>query len=182
VTRALPILLLAVAAATGAGCGDDQRVKPRTPVRLTLAAPRDGVTTREDTARVSGRVSPGNARVLVLGERVSVSGGRFETSVDLREGSNVIDVGASAPGARATWRALRVTRRSAITLPDVVGQETVDAVKTLEALGFKVAVTIDEGLLDAFRNRPRVVCESTPQAGSQLEPGGEVELLVAKRC
>ena len=120
--------------------------------------------------------------MLVLGERVSVSGGRFETSVDLREGSNVIDVGASAPGARATWRALRVTRRSAIALPDVVGQETVDAVKTLEALGFKVAVTIDEGLLDAFRNRPRVVCESTPQAGSQLEPGGEVELLVAKRC
>lgn len=179
--RLLWILPLSLALAT-ASCGTDPPAKPRTPVQLALATPRDGVTTREDTATVSGRVVPAGARVLVLGERVSVSDGRFETNVDLREGSNVIDVGASAPGARATWRALRVTRRSTIVLPDVLGQETVEAVKTLEVLGFKVAVTIDEGFLDAFRNRPRVVCESTPQAGSQLQPGGDVELLVAKRC
>lgn len=179
--RTLAILLLALAAAV-AGCGDDDPAKPRTPVQLTLATPRDGVTTGKDTARISGRVLPAGSRVLVLGERVTVSDGRFETSVDLREGSNLIDVGASAAGARATWRALRVIRRSKIELPDVVGREMVDAVKTLEALGFKVAVSLDEGFLDALRNRPREVCGSTPEAGSQLEPGSEVQLFAAKRC
>lgn len=179
--RLLWILPLSLALAA-TGCGTDPPAKPRTPVQLTLATPRDGVMTREDTATVSGRVVPGNARVLVVGERVSVSDGRFETSVDLREGSNVIDVGASAPGARATWRALRVTRRSKIELPEVIGLETVDAVRTLEALGFRVAVKVDEGFLDAFRNRPRVVCSSSPKSGSDVQPGSDVELLVAKRC
>lgn len=177
----LAFLLLGLVA-TAAGCDDEDPAKPRTPVQLTLATPRDGVTTRQDSAQVSGRVVPAGARVLVLGERVTVSDGRFETNVDLREGSNVIDVGASTPGARATWRALRVTRSSKIELPDVVGRETVAAVQMLEALGFEVAVTIDGGLLDALRRRPRMVCDSSPQAGSKVEPGSEVELLVAKRC
>lgn len=180
--RVLPILLLAAVAAIVAGCGDENPAKPRRPVQLTLTGPRDGLTTRQDSTQVSGRVVPVGSRVLVLGERVTVNDGRFETSVDLREGSNVIDVGASASGTRATWRALRVTRRSKIDLPEVLGRETVDAVQTLEAQGFKVTVTIDEGFLDAFRNRPRLVCESTPEAGTQVEPGSEVELLVAKRC
>lgn len=181
--RALAILPLALAAVAVTGCGgDDPPAKPRKPVQLTLTAPRDGVTTQETTATVSGRVVPAGARVLVLGERVGVNDGRFETIVDLREGSNVIDVGAAAPGGRATWRALRVTRSSRIELPDVTGRETVDAVTRLEDQGFEVTVEIDDGLLDAFRRGPRLVCLSDPGGGSEVQPGSEVELVVSKKC
>ena len=102
--RPLPALL-AVLATTSFGCGGEPAPPPRPPVALALTAPADASTTRESTVVVSGRVSPATARVIVLGEPVTVSGGGFSTSVDLREGANVIDVGASAPGRRAVWRA-----------------------------------------------------------------------------
>jgi len=175
-------LLLVLLAATVAGCGDASPQPPRKPVVLTLSAPNDGSTTREDAVQVGGSVTPASARVLVRGERVTVRGGRFETAVDLREGTNVIDVGAAAPGRRASWRALRVIRHSRIRLPDVVGRETVDAVGVLEARGFDVRVTNDDGLLDAFRDRPRVVCRSDPEPGTELMPGSEVEVVVSKTC
>jgi len=175
-------LLLVLLAATVTGCGDEPPEPPRRPVVLTLSAPQDGATTREDAVQVGGSVTPASARVLVHGARVAVAGGRFSAPVELREGSNVIDVGAAAPGWRATWRALRVTRRSKIALPDVLGRETVDAVGVLEARGFEVRVTNDDGLLDAFRDRPRVVCRTDPEPGSQQRPGSGVELVVSKTC
>jgi hypothetical protein len=175
-------LLLVLLAATVAGCGEERAKPPRKPVVLTLSAPQDGATTREDTVQVGGSVTPASARVLVRGERATVSGGRFSAAVDLREGTNVIDVGAAAPGWRASWRALRVTRHSRIRLPDVLGRETVDAVGVLEARGFDVRVTNDDGLLDAFRDRPRVVCLTDPEPGTPLLPGSEVEVVVSKTC
>jgi len=178
----LSLFLLLSLATIAAGCGDEPRAAPRKPVVLTLVAPQDGSTTRSSSVVVRGRVSPSGSRVLVMGARVGVNDGRFEASVDLREGTNVIDVGAAAPGARATWRALRVIRRSKIRLPDVVGGEPADAVTTLEGLGFKVSVSVDDGLLDAFRSRPRVVCRTDPEAGSQLDPGSEVEVVISKTC
>ncbi|MEJ7798859.1 MAG: hypothetical protein WKF42_10205 [Solirubrobacteraceae bacterium] len=152
--------LLLLLATTFAGCGDERPAPPREPVGLQIDAPQDGGSTRDGAVRVSGSVTPASSRVLVGGERVPVRDGRFSDSVDLREGANVIDVGATAPGARATWRALRVIRRSKIRLPDVVGAEMAAATATLEALGFDVRVTINDGLLDAFRDRPR----TTPMA------------------
>ena len=175
-------LLLVLLATSVAGCGDTPPEPPRKPVVLTLSAPQDGSTTREDAVRVGGSVMPVNARVLLRGERVTVSDGRFSAPVALREGTNVIDVGAAAPGWRATWRALRLTRRSKIRLPAVLGRETVDAVGALEARGFEVRVTNDDGLLDAFRERPRVVCRTDPEPDSLLQPGSEVEIVVSKTC
>lgn len=176
-------LLLVLLAATAAGCGDDDAPPPpRKPVVLTLSAPQDGATTRDDAVQVSGSVVPASSRVLVYGLRVAVSGGRFSSPVDLREGTNVIDVGAAAPGWRATWRALRVIRDSKIRLPDVTGRETADAVRALEGRGFEVHVTNDDGLLDAFRDRPRVVCATDPSPGTDIEPGSEVEVVVSKTC
>lgn len=175
-----PLLLSLVTIA--AGCGDEPRAAPRQPVVLTLLAPQDGSTTREESVVIRGRVSPSTSRVLVMGARVGVSDGRFETSVGLREGANVIDIGAAAPGARATWRALRVIRRSKIRLPDVVGGEPADAVTTLEGLGLEVDVSVDDGLLDSFRSRPRLVCRTDPEAGSRLDPGSEVEVVISKSC
>ena len=182
----LPALLVAAAGAAGvvgaAGCGEEPRATVREPVQLTLTAPADGATTREETVQVAGSVVPASARVLVAGERVAVRGGRFATVVDLREGANVIDVGASAPGARATWRALRVTRRSRVRLPDVVGSEAEDAESLLQGLGLEVRIAVDDDLLDVFRDGPRLVCSTDPGAGAQLLPGSEVEVVVSKKC
>jgi hypothetical protein len=175
-------LLLVLLAATAAGCGDDPAPPPRKAVVLTLSAPQDGATTRADAVQVSGRVVPASSHVLVHGLRVAVRGGRFSAPVDLLEGTNVIDVGAAAPGRRATWRALRVIRHSKIRLPSVLGRQTADAVAALEGRGFEVHVTNDDGLLDAFRSRPRVACATDPTPGTELEPGSQVELVVSKTC
>ncbi len=179
--RPLQILLPALLASV-VGCGQQPADPPRRPVQLTLSEPQNTATTREATVRVSGSVVPASARVLVMGERVAVSGGRFSTAVDLREGANVIDVGAAAPGARATWRALRVTRHSRIELPDLVGREAQEASDAVTALGLSPQVVVDDDLLDAFRRRPRVVCSTDPVAGSQLRPDDEVQLVVSKTC
>ncbi len=176
----LLVLLPVFAGATG--CGQRTVDPPRRPVQLTLSEPQDSTTTREATVRVSGSVAPTTARVLVMGERVAVSGGRFSTAVDLREGVNVIDIGAAAPGARATWRGLRVTRHSKIELPDLIGRDADEARDAVSALGLKPRVINDDGLLDAFRSRPRIVCSTLPEAGSELTPDAEVDLVVSKTC
>jgi hypothetical protein len=174
--------LVALLAVAIAGCGQDPQAAPRRPVALTLSAPQDGAITKEETVQVAGVVSPRTARVLVRGERVPVRDGRFATVVDLREGSNVIDVGAAAPGARATWRAVRVTRRSRVRVPEVIGSEADAAESALAALGLEVRVAVDDDLLDVFRDGPRVVCSTDPAAGAELLPGSEIEVVVSKRC
>ena len=176
------LLLLPVLVAIVAGCGEEAAPRPRPPVQLVLTAPGDTTTTREASVQVSGRVVPATARVIVLGERVAVSAGGFSTAVDLSEGPNVIDVGASAPGRRAVWRALRVTRRSTIRVPELVGREEEDAKAALTDLGLVVAVRNDDDLLDAFRRGPRIVCEANPAAETQVSAGGEVEIVVSKTC
>ncbi len=175
-------LLLSVLVATVAGCGEDPPAQPRPPVRLALTAPADTATTRDASVQVSGRVDPASARVIVLGDRVTVTDGDFSTRVDLREGPNVIDVGASAPGHRAVWRALRVTRRSSTRLPDLLGRAEDDAKAALTDLGLDVTVTDDDDIIDAFRRGPRIVCSMAPAAGAQVAAGGEVELVVSKTC
>jgi hypothetical protein len=173
---------LAFVAATAVGCGDERPPNPRPSVVLTLTGPRDAGTTREATVAISGSVVPAGARVVVLGERVAVNGGGFSTNVDLREGPNVIDVGASAPGRRAVWRAVRVMRRSMIRMPVLGGVEEDAARAQLEGLGLAVQVTNDDDLLDAFRGGPRVVCATVPEAGTQLKAGEEVEIVVSRTC
>ena len=176
------LLLLGLLAAAATGCGEAPRAAPREPVQLTLTAPQDGGVTKEETVQVAGRVAPRTARVLVRGERVPVRDGRFTTVVDLREGANVVDVGASAPGARATWRAVRVTRRSRVRVPELIGSEADAAESALASLGLDVRIAVDDDLLDVFRDGPRVVCSTDPAAGAELLPGAEVEVVVSKRC
>jgi hypothetical protein len=169
-------------AAIAAGCGDAPPPAPRPPVRLTLVAPQDAATTHETSVQVAGNVAPASARVLVAGDLVAVRGGSFATTVDLREGPNVIDVGASAPGRRAVWRALRVTRHALVGVPRLVGREVDAAQATLEGLGLTVSVVVDDDLLDVFRRGPRLVCSTNPEPGVQLEPGAQVEIVVSKSC
>jgi glucodextranase-like protein/PASTA domain-containing protein len=188
VPRPLAVALSAVAlvalAAVAAGCGagGDGGAASSRPVRLAITAPLDTGTTRSPTTTVSGTVSPSSAQVLVMGKSVGVSGGRFSTTVDLREGANVVDVGASAAGAAPVWRAVRVTRASEIAVPDVVGLTADDGRSRVAAAGLDAQVDDRGGLLDAFRDGPKRVCGTDPDTGTKLTPGSTVTLIVAKAC
>lgn len=172
-------LVLVLATALLAGCGDDG--SPR-PVRITLSSPADGAVVHGDTVEVSGRVRPASARVLVGGATASVLGGRFRGEVTLHEGANVIDVGASASGARTAWAALRVARETLIRLPELAGQDRDDAVDRVEGLGLRAEVDEGGGLLDRLLPGGWRVCGTRPGAGAELSRGATVTLAVSKTC
>ena len=91
----------------------------------------------EDAVEVRGRVRPADARVLVGGRAATVTNGEFRGRVPLREGANVIDVGASADDARTAWSALRVARETLVAVPELAGAARDDAVERLESLGLQ---------------------------------------------
>jgi hypothetical protein len=178
------VLIAAVGAtallAGGCGGGDDER--PARPVQLRLVAPADTAVTDAASVRVDGEVAPARARVVVLGRPVAVTDGRFSVVVPLQPGGNVIDVGASAPRARAAWAALRVTRRALAAVPDLVGLTAGEARAALEARELQAAVEEDDGLLDALLPGEPVVCRSTPAAGAEVPAGSTVDVVVSKSC
>jgi hypothetical protein len=182
--RALRLLpLLAVPAAAAAGCGGSPAAPAtRAPVALQVTSPSDTSRTAGATATVAGTVGTAGARVVVMGRRVEVSGGRFSTTVALQEGPNLIDVAAVAPRAGAAWRVVRVTRRSTVTVPDVVGRTLDDATAALEADGLDVQAVDGGGFFDALRDGPKRACATSPAAGADVAPGTTVEVTAAKRC
>ena len=173
------VLLLLVAAGYASGCGDDPAERP---VRLAITAPTDAAVVNDDSVEVRGRVHPRRARVIVLGRRARVVRGEFRTVVPLREGSNLIDVGASARGAAPVWDALRVTREVLVTVPDLTGATRDDAIARLDDLGLRAEVQEEGGLLDELLGGDWFVCETQPPAGSDVRRGARVHLVVAKGC
>lgn len=182
--RALRLLpLLALPAVASAGCGGDPAPPAaRPPVALQVTSPADPSRTAGTTATVAGTVGTPGARVVVAGRRVAVRGGRFGTTVALREGVNLIDVAAVAPRARAAWRVVRVTRRSTVTVPDVVGRTLDDATAALQAGGLDVRAVDGGGFFDALRGGPRRACATSPAAGDDVAPGTTVQVTTAHRC
>ena len=178
--RAFPVLLVLLALA---GCGGDDP-PPRDPaaVRLTIEAPADTATVKEDTVELRGRVSPKRATVEVAGEAAPVSSGAFSKTVKLDEGVNVIDVSATMPGRSAAFAALRVTYDPRVTIPDLTGQVDEDAASKLDSLGLDVELEAVGGFLDELRSGPRRVCETDPPAGATVDPSSSVTLKTAKRC
>jgi hypothetical protein len=168
-----------LAAGVAGGCGD--RSDPR-PTRLHLTAPADSAVVHEDSVVVRGRVAPEGATVLVGGRPTTVSGSQFSARVPLREGGNVIDVGASAPGRLPVWRAVRVSRRIVVRVPELSGESRDDAVAALRALGLVPKVREGHGLLDALLPGGWGVCETRPGAGTEVPKGAHVELRVSKTC
>lgn len=173
------LLLLLVAGGYASGCGDDPAERP---VRLEIIAPTDAAVVNDDSVEVRGLVRPRGARVLVLGRRARVVRGEFRTVVPLREGSNLIDVGASVRGAAPAWDALRVTREVLVTLPDLTGATRDDAIDRLDALGLRAEVQEEGDLLDELLGGDWIVCESQPPAGSDVRRGARINLVVAKGC
>jgi len=181
VPRAATALLLAALAL--AGCGDEERPPPDpAPVRLTIEAPPDTSTVKEDSVEVRGRVSPARAAVEIQGEAAAVSNGAFSATVALEEGANVIDVSASMRGRSAAFAALRVTYDPRVTIPDLTSVQDDVAADRIESLGLDPSLEAVGGLFDELRSGPRRVCESDPPAGSVVDPGSGVTLRTAKRC
>ena len=144
--------------------------------------PSDAAVIKQDTMELSGRVSPARASVKVKGEPTPVTGGTFSTTVELEEGSNVIDVSAAMPGRSTVFAAVRVTHDPRVRIPDLVGVPDEEAADRLTELGLEPSTDSVGSLFDEFRSGERRVCMSEPPPGTLVDPGSEVLLLVAKQC
>jgi hypothetical protein len=174
--------VVAVAILTTA-CGEDPKPPADEPeVELTLTAPTDAGTTRDESVAVSGTVKPARASVQVLGRDVAVDGGRFTTEVPLEPGANLIDVAGSARGRRPDFAALRVVFEQLVPLPDVVGRDADTAQEELEGLGLEVRAEDAGGFFDPLLPGDPTVCDMDPDAGADVLPGTEVTLQVARDC
>jgi hypothetical protein len=162
-------------------CGGGSAPK-QPPVRLTLAAPSDGARLLQDSVNISGTVSPGTATVSVEGRRVTVSGGAFDTQVQLHPGQNVVDVMAGAEDSAAAMTAVRVYRELMVEVPDLVGQKPSDAEDALTAKGLKVKQQNSDGGFDFLLPGSQQVCSTDPDAGSKVEPGSTVTVVTGKFC
>lgn len=178
---ALACFLLLAAAASG--CGGDSKPPPDpAPVKLSITAPGDSSTSKDDSVQLTGTVQPARASVQVLGHAAAVSGGSFSARVPLQEGVNVIDVSATMPGRSAAFAALRITYDPRVTVPDLTHAVDDDAANRLAKLGLDPQLEATGGLFDEFRSGPRRVCESDPPAGTEVDPGTQVTLKTRKTC
>ena len=174
--------VLGVALLTAA-CGEEERAPQKEQlVELSVTAPADAATTREDSVEISGTVKPAGAAVQVRGEDVAVEDGRFATEVALEPGANLIDVAGSARGRRPDFAAVRVVREQRVPLPDVVGRDADTAKEELEGLGLEVRSEDAGGFFDPLLPGDPSVCAMDPGPGEQVLPGTEVTLQVAREC
>ena len=119
----------------------------------------------------------------MLGREVSVDGGSFSTDVELQPGANLIDVDASAASRRPDFAVLRVVYEQRVALPDVSGADADSAKEQLEGLGAEGRRSDDAGgFFDSILPGDPKVCSMQPRAGTQVLPGSDVTLSVARDC
>jgi beta-lactam-binding protein with PASTA domain len=94
----------------------------------------------------------------------------------------LIDVAASANGRRPDFAVLRVVFEERVALPDVVGSDADTAQEQLEGLGLTVELENGGGFFDPILPGDPKVCELQPEPGTQVLPGSEVTVLVARDC
>ncbi len=177
------VIASAVAALALAGCGsDDPPPRALAPVKLTVEAPLDAASVTDDAVEVTGRVWPAGTPVLVAGDEAGVSAGRFEATVDLEPGANVIDVAAGAPRRRAAMTAVRVTRLVPVPVPDVEGLAPGEAEAALRDAGFVPELEDRDDLLDELFGDDPGACGTDPPAGDEALPGTTVRVEVRKGC
>jgi hypothetical protein len=183
--RPLAASLAAAAATLVAACGSDagdRAARAQPPVHVAVVAPTDLASTRATSITVRGTVAPASADVRVLGQSAEVVGGSFTAKVDLRPGSNVIDVSAAAPRHAPALTAVRVTREMPVTVPDLGGLSPDDARAKLAPLGLGMDEQDAGGLIEELLPGDPGVCEQRPGAGDAVRKGSTVTVYVAKRC
>ncbi len=182
-TRRLRLVVLAagLGAVLAGGCGGDDAGQGSR-VQLAVSAPQDHAVVRAREVDIEGDVRPSTAAVTVGGNRATVSGGAFRATVRLTAGTNVIDVLASADGARPALTAIRVRRMVSVRIPDVTGTPVDEARRRLTDLGLEVEVQEGGGLFDRLLPGDPKVCETDPEAGEERDPGTTVAILAARRC
>jgi hypothetical protein len=174
------IVLLATGLVLSA-CGETPRPTAEPRVKLSLAAPDSGGTTREDHIAVSGTVTPADASVQVMGVKAHVSAGQFTADVQLQPGGNVIDITASSAGRRSVADAVRFIRDMRVDVPDVVGSSPDDATAALKDTGLVAVIADDGNWLDRLLGDPQV-CAADPPAGTAVAKATKVTLQVAAQC
>lgn len=178
-----PTIAAAVAlTALAPACGGDSEPPRQAGVKLELSSPADGAVVRSETVEIRGAVQPRGANVKVLGREVAVDGGSFRAEVPLEPGANLIDVSAGARGRRTDFAVARVVREVRVPVPDVVGSDADTAQEQLEGLGLTVDVENAGGFLDPLLPGDPKVCDIEPEPGTQVLPGSEVILLIARDC
>ncbi|MEI7625216.1 MAG: PASTA domain-containing protein [Actinomycetota bacterium] len=177
------LLATATVASVGiAGCASDAGKDSGPQVILTVSSPRDKAVVATDSVEISGRVRPPEASVTVLGRRARVGAGGFSARVPLKVGTNVVDVIATAPDRSPAMTAIRVTRQDLVEIPHLSGDSPEDARRRLVAVGLVATIKDSSGIFDDLLPVATKACESDPPAGSKVEKGTSVVVLIAKIC
>jgi hypothetical protein len=103
------VVVLGMAACGGSDEGANTATTASS-VNVQVTAPTDGSSLRANRVTVRGTVTPPDANVQIVGQAAQVGNGVFTASVPLRQGSNTIDVVASAAGAAPASKTITVTR------------------------------------------------------------------------
>jgi beta-lactam-binding protein with PASTA domain len=77
---------------------------------------------------------------------------------------------------------MRVIREVRVPIPDVAGADADTAQDQLEGLGLKVKQVNDGGFFDPILPGDPKVCSVAPGPGTQVLPGSQVTLRVARDC
>lgn len=170
----------ALAACGGGSSGSSTRAAP---VRLRVTAPADAAVVHAGRVQLRGHVAPARADVRVQGRRATMpGGGAFAAKVALREGPNVIDVTAAAPGAAPALTAVRVTWSPTVAVPDVVGAPLDEARRRLAAAGLSVEAHESGGLLEPIIPGRPTTCRMSPAAGAEVPKATRVRIELSKLC
>jgi beta-lactam-binding protein with PASTA domain len=114
---------------------------------------------------------------------VGVSGGTWSASVALQPGVNLVDVLASAGRARPALTVVRVRRLIEVRVPDLAGATVDQARQRLADVGLKARFQdTGGGFFDQLLGGTPQVCDTTPPAGRQVDPGATVQVTVGRRC
>jgi hypothetical protein len=181
--RAPTVAAVAALCGLATACGGDPEPPRQEPeVKLEIGSPADGEVVRSETVEIRGTVQPRAAKVRILGREIPVDGGSFRAEVPLEPGANLIDVSADARGRRPDFAVARIVLEVRQPVPDLAGRDADTAQEQLEGLGFTVTMENAGGFFDPILPGDPKVCAVEPEPGTEVLPGSEVTLLVARDC
>lgn len=203
--RALPAVL-ALCALSIAGCGSDSGGGVAAAPTIKITSPVPDQILRTSPVAVRGVVTPATATVQVAGREARVRDGLFDATVPLADGENVLDVIAVVDGKQPVTTSVTVTRgrtkkqidaaiakrrtkqraaaeveRNTTVVPDVVGDRLDEAAVRLGDAGLGYD-TVGGGVAGIVNETNWTVCDATPPAGTRVENGRSITLVVRRIC